>query len=150
MKSRIHVQHGDITQLTVDVIVNAANASLLGAVALTARFIVQRVRRYWKPAKSQAAAGRVPGRTCGHYSGRQSAGESGDPYGGARLAWRRSQRIPAPGGCLFQQFATGAGQWLPVCRVSGDQHRCLRLPTPRRSRDRGQYGCGFSCPPRAT
>lgn len=30
MKSRIHVQHGDITQLTVDVIVNAANASLLG------------------------------------------------------------------------------------------------------------------------
>lgn len=30
MKSRIHVVQGDITKLTVDVIVNAANPSLMG------------------------------------------------------------------------------------------------------------------------
>lgn len=30
MKSRIHVLQGDITQLAVDVIVNAANSSLMG------------------------------------------------------------------------------------------------------------------------
>ena len=39
MKTRIHVVQGDITKLAVDVIVNAANPSL----------IAQRVRLCWMP-----------------------------------------------------------------------------------------------------
>ena len=41
MKTRIHVVQGDITKLAVDVIVNAANPSLMGP------FIAQRVRPCW-------------------------------------------------------------------------------------------------------
>lgn len=49
MKSRIHVVQGDITKLAVDVIVNAANPSLMGAAALMALFIAQPARRCWMP-----------------------------------------------------------------------------------------------------
>lgn len=47
MKSRIHVVQGDITKLAVDVIVNAANPSLMGAAVLMALFIALLVRPCW-------------------------------------------------------------------------------------------------------
>lgn len=47
MTARIQVLQGDITQLNVDVIVNAANPSLMGAEALMAPFIVPQAQR-WK------------------------------------------------------------------------------------------------------
>ena len=44
MKTRIHVVQGDITKLAVDVIVNAANPSLMGGGG-----VAQRVRPCWMP-----------------------------------------------------------------------------------------------------
>lgn len=49
MKTRIHVVQGDITKLAVDVIVNAANPSLMEAAASMGPFIAQRVRLCWMP-----------------------------------------------------------------------------------------------------
>lgn len=49
MESRIHVIQGDITTVAVDVIVNAANASLMGAEVLMGQSIALRVPPYWKP-----------------------------------------------------------------------------------------------------
>lgn len=49
MKTRIHVVQGDITKLAVDVIVNAANPSLMEAAASMGPFIAQRVRPCWMP-----------------------------------------------------------------------------------------------------
>ncbi len=48
MKTRIHVVQGDITKLAVDVIVNAANPSLMGGGGV-GPFIAQRVRPCWMP-----------------------------------------------------------------------------------------------------
>ena len=50
MQSRVHVLQGDITTIAVDVIVNAANSSLLGEVESMARFIVLPGLRCWRPA----------------------------------------------------------------------------------------------------
>ncbi len=47
MKTRIHVVLGDITKLAVDVIVNAANPSLMGKHGSMGPFIAQRVRPCW-------------------------------------------------------------------------------------------------------
>lgn len=49
MKTRIHVVQGDITKLAVDVIVNAANPSLMGGSGVVGPFIAQRVRPCWMP-----------------------------------------------------------------------------------------------------
>lgn len=50
MQSRVHVLHGDITTVAVDVIVNAANSSLLGEVASMAQSIALPDLHYWRPA----------------------------------------------------------------------------------------------------
>lgn len=44
MKSRIEVVQGDITRMTTDVIVNAANSSLMGVAVSTALFTVRQAR----------------------------------------------------------------------------------------------------------
>lgn len=50
MQSRVHVLHGDITTVAVDVIVNAANSSLLGEVASMAQSIALPDQHCWRPA----------------------------------------------------------------------------------------------------
>lgn len=52
MKPQIEVIHGDITTQHVDVIVNAANPSLMGEAGLTVLFTALPDRSCWKPVKS--------------------------------------------------------------------------------------------------
>ena len=74
MKTRIHVVQGDITKLAVDVIVNAANPSLMGG---GGRRWGHSSRSGSGPAgclfKSQAAAGRLPYGACRYYACRRSS-----------------------------------------------------------------------------
>lgn len=51
MKPQIEVIHGDITTMHVDVIVNAANPSLMGEAVWTGLSTGLQDRSCWKPAK---------------------------------------------------------------------------------------------------
>lgn len=51
MKPQIEIIHGDITTMHVDVIVNAANPSLMGAAAWTGLSTGLPDRSCWKPVK---------------------------------------------------------------------------------------------------
>ena len=76
---------GDITTLDVDVIVNAANPSLLSRRGHPPG---GRSRAAGGLQAGAAAAGRMPSRACGNYYCRQSAGQRGDPHRGPGLARR--------------------------------------------------------------
>ena len=47
INKKIQVVLGDITQLKVDAVVNAANSSILGGEVLMVRYIVKRGQSYW-------------------------------------------------------------------------------------------------------
>jgi O-acetyl-ADP-ribose deacetylase (regulator of RNase III) len=88
MKPQIEVIHGDITTVHVDVIVNAANPSLMGEAAWTGLSTGLPDRSCWKPVKPCVNSRANVLRPCGDYAGGQSACQSGDSRRRACLAWR--------------------------------------------------------------